>query len=377
MTKPTAAKRPFSHPLFGSSFPNLCKVLIKNHPIHVNRWAQVSTALLAAFVRLPLTGFEKVLAARSIRRMPKMKAPVFIIGHWRSGTTHLSNILCKSPQFGFVTPLATGLPWELLTLGKYFRPLLERSIPANRLIDNVPVKADSPQEDEFALANMLSLSFCHGLYFPKNFEKNVFQGLFFEGCEKREIENWKRTFLYYLKKITIHQENEQLLLRNPVYTARIPLLKQLIPEAKFIHIYRNPFRVFPSMKNYYRKLFPALALQDYSHVDIEQMVLKIYSRLMGNYSEAASALPPQDLVEVRFENLEANPLEEVERIYRQLKLTGIDAAKPHFENYLESIKTYRKNVFHHNPRDVALVSEHWGKYVERWGYSPEVSGVTP
>lgn len=342
----------------------------------MNRWAQVSTALLAAFVRLPLTGLEQVITARAIKRMPKMQPPVFIIGHWRSGTTHLSNILSKSPRFGFVTPLATGLPWELLTLGKYFRPLLEKSIPSNRLIDNVPVKVDSPQEDEFALANMLSVSFCHGLYFPKNFEKNVFQGLFFEGCKEEEIENWKRTFLYFLKKTAIHQGHKQLLLRNPVYTARIPLLKELIPDAKFIHIYRNPFRVFPSMKNYYKKLFPALALQDYRHVEVEQMVLKIYSQLMGRYSETALALPPQDLVEVRFEDLEAHPLREIEKIYHQLQLQGFDIAKACLENYLQSIATYRKNVFQHNPRDIALVRQHWGTFVEKWGYSPEETSVT-
>src|SRR3712207_6546804 len=31
----------------------------------------------------------------------EIKSPVFILGHWRSGTTHLHNLLCVDRQFAY------------------------------------------------------------------------------------------------------------------------------------------------------------------------------------------------------------------------------------------------------------------------------------
>ena len=50
----------------------------------------------------------------------------------------------------------------MLTLGRWLEPLLLKTLPSERFIDNVPVMPDSPQEDEIALANMTEPSFYHG-----------------------------------------------------------------------------------------------------------------------------------------------------------------------------------------------------------------------
>ena len=68
-----------------------------------------------------------------------MPSPVFIVGYWRSGTTHLHNVLSQAPQFGYVSPLAAGLPWDVLGIVRALRPLLERVLPSDRYVDNVQV----------------------------------------------------------------------------------------------------------------------------------------------------------------------------------------------------------------------------------------------
>ena len=133
----------------------------------------------------------------------EMEPPVFILGHWRSGTTHLYNIMTKSGAWGYVPPVATGLPWDLFGIARAFNPLLEKALPKHRFIDNIPVTPDSPQEDEIAMANMSDLSFYHGIYFPQAFGELVRRGLFFEGCSEREVLNWQERFIYLLRKLCL------------------------------------------------------------------------------------------------------------------------------------------------------------------------------
>jgi omega-hydroxy-beta-dihydromenaquinone-9 sulfotransferase len=193
-------KPSLDHPLCGSDPLTLVTVLVRNGFVPPSRLLQVGIALGSVLLRAPFSLAEAAWFAWERRRQPPMPAPLFIIGHWRSGTTHLYNVLSRDPQFGFVPPLAVGLPWDMFGLGAALRPVLERALPKHRYIDNISVKPDSPQEDEIALANMTPLSFYHGLYFPSRFDANFRRGLFFEGCTRAEIERWRRHFIYFLEK---------------------------------------------------------------------------------------------------------------------------------------------------------------------------------
>ncbi|MDX1666467.1 MAG: sulfotransferase [Saprospiraceae bacterium] len=358
-----------SHPLSGATVSLLVRLLRDNGPVPLKQWPRVGGVFLSALGRWPLTQVEKLITSYRLNRVSGLPTPIFIIGHWRSGTTHLCNILSKSSQFGFVTPVAAGLPWELLTMGTYLQSFLEKQLPSSRLIDNVPVKPDSPQEDEFGIANMYPVSFLHALYFPGHFERNLRRGVFFEGCTQKEIDHWKEMFRYYLTKVNLHQgKDKQLLIRNPVYTSRIRMIREIYPDAKFIHIYRNPLRIYQSMKNYYRKLLPALSLQPYHEVDIEETVLWVYARMMDRLEVESAELPDEDYIEVRFENLESDPLGRIERIYDQLQLQGFEDARGFFQRYLDSIKSYKKNVFEPDTAEMKRVKERWAPYMERWEY---------
>jgi len=306
-------------------------------------------ALFSATARLPLSLIEKIVYHNKLEHL-KIKPPIFIVGHWRSGTTHICNLLSQSPEFGFVSPVATGIPNDLLLIGRLFKPWLEKSIPPDRLIDRVAVNANSPQEDEFGLANMVPISFLHGLYFPKHFAENFFKGVFFDHCSEKDIDRWKRASNQYLKKVYLDQGQRQLLIRNPVYTARIPLLRAMWPGAKFIHIYRNPYRVFPSMRNYFQKLLPALAFQDYSHVEIDDIIFTTYQRMMEIQIADLSQLPKEQFIEIKYEDLEENPLTELGKVYQRLGLSGFEEAVPFFEQYLHGIRGYTKNQYHHLKR---------------------------
>ncbi|MBL25928.1 MAG: sulfotransferase family protein [Rhodospirillaceae bacterium] len=356
------------HPLSGSNLATLVDVLSSNGPLPFRHWPQAAIAVAATLARWPFYTAEKLRFARMRARTEAMPAPVFIVGHWRSGTTHLYNVLSRDPQWGYVPPLATGMPWDLLGIVTALRPLLEQALPAHRFIDNVPVTPESPQEDEIALANMLPLSFYHGIYFPSRLQAHFNRGVFFDGCSAAEVEAWKRTFVYFLEKVALQQGGKRLLIKNPVYTGRIAMLRAIWPDAKFVHIHRNPYQVFESSKNFYEKLFQELALQDYGAAPVEQLILDAYPRLMDRMIGDSAALPADAFIEIRYETFEADPLGETARIYDTLGIEGYDEARPAFESYLDSVRSYRKNSYRYSEAAARSVESRWKPFLDRWGY---------
>ncbi|MEM6451900.1 MAG: sulfotransferase [Cyanobacteria bacterium P01_D01_bin.105] len=297
------------------------------------------------------------------------RPPIFILGHWRSGTTFLYNVLSRSPQFAYLTPLATGLPWDFLTLGKALEPMLNKALPEGRFIDNVPVKPDSPQEDEIALASMQTLSFYHGLYFPKRFVEYFNAGIFLEGASQQEIHRWEQTVIHFYKKLRLQNPGKQLLIKNPVYTARVAHLRRLYPNAKFIHIYRNPYRVFHSTENFYRKLFPELAFQPFNQVPVREVILSSYPKMMNALYRDVQDLPKENFIEFNFESFESDPISQFQIVYAQLGLENWEIDKSLFQQYLSEQKHYRKNKYAFSPESIELVSDRWQPFLSRWGYS--------
>ncbi|WP_247881320.1 sulfotransferase family protein [Skermanella sp. TT6] len=355
------------HPLCGADLRTLSTVLARNGPVPVAYLPQAVAAFGSALGRLPFTAAERAWTAWRLRREPDLPPPLFILGHWRSGTTHLYNVMSRSPRFGFVPPLAVGLPWDVLTLGRLLRPWLEQALPESRYIDNVAVNPDSPQEDEIGLANMIPLSFYHGIYFPSRFDENHAAGVFLDGCGEEDIRRWRDAFVYFLRKVALQQGRDRLLVKNPVHTARVDLLRAIWPDAKFIHIHRDPHEVFVSTVGFYRKLLAQFALQPYDHVDVERVVLETYPRMMSALIEQTRDLPSDRFVEVAFDRFERDPLGEVARIYRTLDLPGFEEARPRFEAYLRTVKGYSKNSYRQDEAVRQRVRQAWAPYVERFG----------
>lgn len=358
------------HPLMGANISTLVQILAQNGPVPLSCLPHVAIALGAAVLRWPFSQGETIWVAQKGRSLTAQPDPIFIVGHWRSGTTFLYSVLSRSPEFGYVSPLATGLPWDFLTLGNGLRPILEKALPRHRFIDQVQVNPDSPQEDEIALANMQTVSFYHGLYFPEHFRENFDAGIFFDGCNPTQIETWKQAVALFFKKLQMEQPQKRLLIKNPVYSARIQLLRTLWPGAKFIHIYRNPYIVFQSTRNFYRALFQELSLQSFDQVDIDAVILESYPRMMELLAHDTATLSAPDFVDVRFETFEANPLGELERIYETLALDEFETVKSAFATYLESQGTYRKNRYQFPDEDNEKVRISWKYWLERWGYEP-------
>jgi omega-hydroxy-beta-dihydromenaquinone-9 sulfotransferase len=357
------------------------------HPLEMNslrHWRRIRAAssdvdsgqrFRAALISLlspglaPLRFAEKLLYGKRVAAQEIHEPPIFILGHWRTGTTHLHNLLCRDPNLGYVTTFQTLAPASCLVGLHTLRHLVNFITPRKRHMDNMSISADHPQEEEFALCNLTPHTFYRGWYFPKEMPELFRQYALFDGIAEDELEEWRRVYLGVLKKATIHADGRRLVLKNPVNTARVKALLHLFPDAKFIHIHRNPYVVFKSTQRLLRTTMDITALQTISDQEIEDYVLTFYRDMMTRFLEERALIPEGNLVEVPFEDLEENPMAELARIYEQADLPGWDAARPRMEAYLASLDAYQKNHFTMREADMAKVEKHWQFSLDEWGYN--------
>ena len=128
-----------------------CSTLAKLAPLV--RHTEGRHALRAMFVgasslaTLPLRLAESALHGRAIERT-QVAAPVFVLGHWRSGTTHLHNILTHDPSLGALSMYQASTPGCSLIGDAWLRPLLRSVTPSQRPMDTMDWLVESPQEEE-------------------------------------------------------------------------------------------------------------------------------------------------------------------------------------------------------------------------------------
>jgi hypothetical protein len=235
-------------------------------------------------------------------------------------------------------------------------------------MDNLPLGVDLPQEEEMVLPNLCTHSFYLGLYFPRQMRQLFWEYVLFNGISETNLDDRRKTYLKVLQVATLHAGGKRLVLKNPTITAHLRHILQIFPDAKFIHIYRNPYEVFKSTTHFYRSTFDIVSFQDIDDREIEENVLMFFREMMIRYFKEKDLIPPGNLCEIRFEDLEERPLEETTRVYRELGLTGWEDARPYIERYLESQNNYEKNIFTLEQKDIDRIEGEWKFAIDAWGY---------
>ena len=267
-------------PLAGSTFTNLMRLLAQNHfKVDIIGIPRVLYSTIMSLSLFPLGIYEKIWLNNKIKEIVIDNQPIFIIGHWRSGTTFLHNLIAQDSNFAFPTTFQTVTPGIFIKFEKIIKPLVDSSLPSKRPEDDVDLGVDLPQEEEYAMGNISPYSFYNGWCFPQNMEfYNRFVCM--ENVSKKIIEEWKEVYLYYLKKLTLYSKGKQLILKNPSNTARVKLILEMFPDAKFIHIYRNPYHTFLSMKrNIEKEMILYCVQKPRNEKIIENTMVNLYNKM--------------------------------------------------------------------------------------------------
>lgn len=359
-------------PAAGSSLTNLARFRWDHlrQRIPFKYWLKLPITWIINFIFAPFNLYESLRYRKRIRETQLEKPPIFILGHWRSGTTHLHNLLAEDPQFGFTTTLQCMFPNSFLS-NPLARLFLEKFMPETRPMDNMKLGLETPQEEEVGMANMVLHSFYNAWSFPKVIWENFQRYVRFEGEPERRVRRWEKGYLTMLKKASIYQPGRQLILKNPANTARIPQLLKLFPDAKFIHIYRHPVNVFYSTRRLYRDAMPQYAHQEITEAEGDEAIFKIYDSVMSAYFKERSLIPKENLLEIKYEDLDGDRMGVLKGLYDHFQWSGWDTAQEKITSYLDSLGTYTKNVHRFTPEECNLVERKWNFAFEALGYDPQ------
>lgn len=361
----------------GLDFPTWMRLLARKPRLSLSCAMRLGLITATSISNSGLGLLEKLIYSRRIQRL-ELPPPVFILGHWRSGTTLLHNLLSRDSQFTCPNLYQTLFPNHFLVSQTLITRLTRSFLPKTRPMDNMAVAWDAPQEDDVALCNLTLISPYLMLAFQGQREQ---WGKYFDFVDlpESELKRWKDAFTNFLKKVYLRNP-KTLLLKSPAHTYRIRVLRELFPGAKFIYIVRDPYAVHSSSMHFRRRMFEANNLAKPNFEGLEDDMMTTYEHCIRVYEQDKHLLGPGELHELRFEDLEREPLAELQKIYKTLGLNGIDKLAEDLAPDFESMRSYRKNEFQMAEPQKRRIYERWKEFFELYDYpsrlEPESSRVS-
>lgn len=323
--------------------------------------------LLAVFNSL-LGLIQAVLFGRRIAKTRIEGDPIFIVGHWRSGTTLLHELLVLDPRHTFPNTYACFAPNHYLLTRRTFPTVFSFLLPDRRPMDNMPAGWDRPQEDEFALCAMgVPSPYFTTMAFPRERTQDEAY-LTLETLSPRRLARWKKSFVWFLRCVTL-ADPKRIVLKSPAHTGRIRVLLELFPKARFVHIVRDPYVLFASTVNLWRRLYQDQRLQGRDYDGLEERVFRTFDRMYAAFERDRPLIPPSQLSEVRYEDLVRDPIGQMRRIYDELALGGFEEARPAMEGFLQSQSGYKKNRYEISPETRAEIARRWSRFFAQYDYA--------
>lgn len=324
-----------------------------------------------ASVSSTLGTVEDSIYGKQIAEYEVNPTPLFILGHWRTGTTHLHNMLGRDPQNTFSTLYQVLFPDSFLTTGTIGPKVLASAVPSKRSYDNVAQSWFEAAEDEIGLMKLTGgLSFYSALMFPDRaaeYEKYID----FLEATPEERKQFKAALQLFVKKIMIATGGKRVIVKSCPHSARIRMILEVFPDAKFIHIHRHPARAFRSMihmretvdwENFFQVPSSEFIEQRWEHT--ATIGARLYTRLI----EDRHLIPPGNLVELSYTELVGHERDVLKGIYEKFSLPGWDDFEAVLEPYLASLKGYQVNRLDPEPELEEFVYDRWRNVYDTYGY---------
>ncbi|MEQ8769497.1 MAG: sulfotransferase [Phycisphaerales bacterium] len=265
---------------------------------------------------------------------------VAVVGYYRSGTTHLHYLLSCDRRFTtprwyqVASPKGWVLGWSVL------RWAMLPMTPNRRPQDDVAFGPDYPAEDDFALAAWnLSSSLPWRFMFPTRRDA-MRRWQFLEDEAARD--RFRRTLAAFCWKLGAITPSRRLLLKSPGHTARVRELKEVFGDRiRFVHIVREPEAVIRSNTRMARQLEGYALESPPRPQDTRRVFVEEYARTDAAAREQLAAIGAGHVAGIRYQDLIADPVGEMERIYAELGLGWSDTVRDSMVAYLREVAAYR------------------------------------
>lgn len=326
---------------------------------------------------LPTLGmlpYNSVMSAvenwRYSRRLKNVKVlpPLFVLGHWRSGTTLLHNLMTLDDRFTYPNLYQCIFPHHFLSTETAMAGLTSWLVPKRRPMDNMEAGWKLPQEDELAMLLATTYSPYRNLAFQGHRER--YQDYFdFKTAKPEEREEWKQAMLRFMQKITL-RSGKPIITKSPGHTFRIEILRELFPDAKFLYIHRHPYHVIRSTIHLRAVMFQTNALGRINLENHDELVYQAYEQCIQTYEQDKAQIPAGHLYEIKYENLEQSILTNMEKVYQELSLPDFEHVRGRIEQYAASQKEYKKNEFPTDEKLAEVINTRMKFALDKYGYAP-------
>lgn len=362
----------------GLGLPNFIRLMTWKPELSRSCLDRLISSAIMSVVNSTLNTVDRAVWGGRVRRQAISQAPVFILGHWRSGTTMLHNLMTLNPKLTFLNLFQCLFPGHFLLTERFLAPATEFLLPETRPMDEVAVSWASPQEDEVALAVDCLLS---------PYVMAAFQGRldvyerFLDPADMSESERkrWKHSLLTLIRRMAV-RKNARVVMKSPSHTYRVPALLELFPDARFVYIKRDPRAVYQSTMHLRKVMFAENTLGSMRPDVWSEETLYLYETCIRKYESAKHLIPPGHLYELRFEDLEAAPFNTLQDLHQSLGLEGWTEAEPLVRAECQKLAAYRKNSYRMPAETRELVESRLKWVLELYDYpltaSEQPAGAT-
>jgi Sulfotransferase family len=312
----------------------------------------------------------------------EVRGPIIVTGLGRSGTTLLHELLACDPdnrppllwelfhtvpEAGATTPPSGGPTTEWVATADAEITLMDEMVPAfTTMHEN---RGHLPTECIFLFAHQFSSDQFTGLYNVPSYT------IWKSGLDQRPIYDWHRRMLQTLQwaKPTV-----RWVVKAPSHLSSLPLVFETYPDARVVITHRDPLRVVGSLAD-------TMATLHWMHsnrvahptlVEFICMGLELQMNEVTAERESGS-LPVDQIADVRYTDLVADPLAAVSRLYQAWGLELSAPARSNLERYIGARHDQRETGEHrYRFEDTGLdLAEHRAlvaDYQKRFGVLSEV-----
>ena len=326
----------------------LFRILKRNGGFDARYTFHVTILFLISWLMLPFNILEYLLYSKKIAHKKISDSPLIILGHDRSGTTHLLNLMSLDSQFSYTRPSQMIFPGCCILFDKAIGFFLS-VVDYRRPFDNMEVGPGSPQDDEVPMVKLTPHCEYHKYSFPRNYKFWLDTYVFSFSTQSPAFEEWKNIYLATLRKAAVLMNKERSLLKSPATMANLNVVLALFPNAKFVHIKRNPYNVIPSQIHLHKTMAEKYGLETVSDDQITEFALHQYKGYMEGFLHDQHLITAENYIEIRYEEFVEDRMHWLHEIYEKLELGDFSKHASKLQDYIDTIGNYEPHHFHEDP----------------------------